>query len=133
MKALISPTEPRKTGYRVAQVEQQEFEVAAPLFWVTCADYVVADQYWYDPSDQTIKLIPIPVPTAAENKATAMQLLASTDWVNEPDVINPDINPHLLNQAAFITYRSQVRPIAINPTAGILNWPIEPISEWSAV
>jgi hypothetical protein len=63
MKALISPNEPRETGYRVAQVEQQEFEVAPPLFWVTCANNVVADQFWYDPTDQTIKPIPEPDPT----------------------------------------------------------------------
>ena len=60
MKALISPIEPRETGYRVAEVEQQAFEVAPPLFWVDCADNVVADQFWYDPSDQTIKPIPVP-------------------------------------------------------------------------
>ena len=56
-EALISPNEPRETGYRVAQVEQQKFEVALPLFWVDCADDVVADQFWYDPVDQTIKPI----------------------------------------------------------------------------
>ncbi len=60
MKALISPNESRQTGYRVAQIEQQEFEVAEPLFWVTCANNVVADQFWYDPSDQTIKSFPEP-------------------------------------------------------------------------
>lgn len=65
MKALISPNEPRETGYRVAQVEQQEFEVASPLFWVDCANNVVADQFWYDPSDQTIKPIPQPEPEPA--------------------------------------------------------------------
>jgi hypothetical protein len=62
MKALISPNEPRQTGYRVAQVEQQEFEVASPLFWVSCATDVVADQFWYDPTDQTIKPFPAPEP-----------------------------------------------------------------------
>jgi hypothetical protein len=62
MKALISPIEPRETGYRVAQVEEQEFGVAEPLFWVECANNVVADQFWYDPSDQTIKSIPEPEP-----------------------------------------------------------------------
>jgi hypothetical protein len=60
MKALISPNESRQTGYRVAQIEQQEFEVAEPLFWVTCANNVVADQFWYDPLDQTIKSFPEP-------------------------------------------------------------------------
>lgn len=62
MKALISQIEPRETGYRVAQVEQQEFPVAPPLFWTLCSDDVVADQYWYDPADQTIKPIPQPEP-----------------------------------------------------------------------
>ena len=61
MKALISPTEPKETGYRVAEVAQQQFEVAEPLFWVSCAANVVADQFWYDPADQTIKPIPQPV------------------------------------------------------------------------
>jgi len=55
MKALISPVETVQTGYRVAQVESQEFEVASPLFWVTCEGNIVADQFWYDPADQTIK------------------------------------------------------------------------------
>jgi hypothetical protein len=63
MKALISTVEPRETGYRVAQVEQDEniFAVAEGLFWVDCADDVVADQFWYDPIDETIKPIPAPV------------------------------------------------------------------------
>lgn len=60
MKALISPIEPRKSGYRVAQTidDNAEFGVAEPLFWVNCADNVVADQFWYDPADQTIKPFP---------------------------------------------------------------------------
>jgi len=62
-KALISTIEPRESGYRVAQVvdEGQTFEVAATLFWVDCADDVVADQFWYDPSDQLIKANPVVV------------------------------------------------------------------------
>jgi hypothetical protein len=59
MKALISPQEPRVTGYRVAQVEMESFEIAQPLFWVDCADDVNADQFWYDPADQTIKSFPV--------------------------------------------------------------------------
>jgi hypothetical protein len=60
MKALISPNEPRQTGYRVAETSESGFEVQEPLFWVDCANDVKADQFWYDPSDQTIKPIPIP-------------------------------------------------------------------------
>ena len=60
MQALISPIEPRETGYRVAQVSVISFEVAKPLFWTPCADNVFADQFWYDPSDEQIKPIPQP-------------------------------------------------------------------------
>lgn len=62
MKALISPLEPVEAGYRVAQVEpdNKTFPVADPLFWTPCADNVVADQFWYDPTDDQIKPIPEP-------------------------------------------------------------------------
>jgi len=62
MKALISTIEPVETGYRVAQVvaDNATFPVSAQLFWASCADNVVADQFWYDPSDETIKAIPQP-------------------------------------------------------------------------
>jgi hypothetical protein len=61
-EALISTIEPRETGYRVAQVvpENETFPVAPALFWTPCADDVVADQFWYDPADQTIKPFPPP-------------------------------------------------------------------------
>ena len=64
MQALISTIEPRETGYRVAQVEPDAnvFAVAEAMFWAPCADDVVADQFWYDPTDQTIKPIPVPEP-----------------------------------------------------------------------
>lgn len=61
MKALISSVESVQTGFRVAQIEQEEnvFLVADGLFWVDCADDCVADQFWYDPADQTIKAVPV--------------------------------------------------------------------------
>lgn len=57
MKALISLIETRQTGYRVAQVVDDGiiFPVSDELFWFDCAADVVADQFWYDPFDQTIK------------------------------------------------------------------------------
>lgn len=63
--ALISPNEPAysydKTvlGIRVAEVCDTPFEVAPPLFWVECADNVVADQFYYDTDTQTIIAKPI--------------------------------------------------------------------------
>ena len=56
-----SPFQPIMATYpnscRVAEVCPSEFEVALPLFWVDCADDVVADQFYYDTNDQTIKPI----------------------------------------------------------------------------
>ena len=66
MKALISPDEPRQAGYRIAEVAQNSFEIAPPLFWVDCADDVVADLYWYDPATQSIELIPISEPVVSQ-------------------------------------------------------------------
>jgi hypothetical protein len=62
MKALISPIEPRETGYRVAEVSKVSFDVAPPLFWIDCDESIVQDIFWYDPSDQTIKPIHEPEP-----------------------------------------------------------------------
>jgi hypothetical protein len=56
-QALISTVEPRANGYRVAQVEENSFPVADTLFWVECLDNIIADQYYYDPADETIKAI----------------------------------------------------------------------------
>lgn len=65
MKALVSPNEVvldpntgAPLGQRVAQVLEESFPVAPPLFWVPCGDEVNADQYYYDPADETVKLIP---------------------------------------------------------------------------
>jgi len=78
-KALISTVEPRESGYRVAQVEDAAnvFETASSLFWVDCADDVVADQFWYDPSDELIKANPVVVaPTKEELMAQLAALQA---------------------------------------------------------
>lgn len=50
---------------RIAEVADQSFEVAQPLFWVDCADDVTADGYWYDTANQTIQAIPAPPPKPA--------------------------------------------------------------------
>jgi hypothetical protein len=82
-KALISTVEPRESGYRVAQVEDAAnvFEVAPSMMWVDCADDVVADQFWYDPSDELIKANPVVVVEApvvvAPTKEELMAQLAA--------------------------------------------------------
>lgn len=47
---------------RVAQVADQTFEVALPLFWTPCDDDVVADQWYYNMGDQNIYPVPPPAP-----------------------------------------------------------------------
>ena len=84
MKSLIDPnssvrhivswtaTKPYKPVFetypdsaRVCQVQETEFEVAQPLFWVDCADNVVVDQFYYDTANQVINpIIDAPFPTA---------------------------------------------------------------------
>jgi hypothetical protein len=68
MKALISTIETRITGYRVAEVvpDGATFPVSDMLFWTDFPSnfdpaLVPFDQYWYDLSDQLIKLILQPV------------------------------------------------------------------------
>jgi hypothetical protein len=67
-QALISPNEKvydyegTLLGERVAEVTTSPFEVAPPLFWVACADDVVADQWYYDPATYQIDPIPAPPP-----------------------------------------------------------------------
>ncbi len=48
---------------RVAEVVDAQFPVASPLFWVDCADNVVADQFYYE--SQTQQILPVP-PNAPE-------------------------------------------------------------------
>lgn len=67
--ALISPDEPVYSydgtylGERVAQVEppQNVFPVADPLFWVSCADDVVQDKFYWNGN----ACIAIPTPPLA--------------------------------------------------------------------
>ena len=64
MKALVSPNEPCQSGFRIAEVEPDDkvFDVAQPLFWVDCANDVLADHFWYDPETETIKPVSYPEP-----------------------------------------------------------------------
>lgn len=127
MQALISPNDDN----RIAQVEPDDniFPVAPPLFWATCPENCVADQWTY--VDGVFEPPVPPIATADENKATAIQLLSDTDWVNQPDVRNTANSPHLLNGEAFDVYRVSVRQYAVNPVAGNIDWPVKPTEQWS--
>jgi hypothetical protein len=136
-KALIDPnslilnSEAEILGYRIVQIAISEFPVAPPLFWTDCTSSVDQNTEYYDPTTQEFKPLPPVEPTAAQNRTTAIQLLRDTDWVNEPDVYNTANTPHLLNRQEFLDYRIVIRPYAVNPVAGNINWPTKPVEQWS--
>lgn len=69
---------------------------------------------------------------AAKNacKAQAVQLLNDSDWTTIPDVANPsDSNPYLTNQREFMTWRSEIRQLAVNPVVAPV-WPTQPTPQW---
>lgn len=113
MKALIDENKV------VVQVEQQEFDVAEPCFWVNCTDNIIAYQYKYENGE----IVPIvrPQRTAEQNKLIAKKLLQDSDWTALPDV-------NLANKTEWETYRSVVRNIANNPPEGDVSWPAVPLS-----
>jgi hypothetical protein len=75
---------------------------------------------------------PTPEQIAAQNKQQASALLQATDWVNEPDVIDPTRFPHLTNRDEFLDYRSDLRLIAVNPpTTPVTDWPTKPATVWA--
>ena len=43
-------------GARIAEVVETQFEVGGDLYWVDCNSSVNANDYYYDTSDNTIKL-----------------------------------------------------------------------------
>jgi hypothetical protein len=61
-----TPSEPIFTiipnAERVAEVADTTFEVASPLFWVDCADNILADQWYYDSETADFVVIPEPPP-----------------------------------------------------------------------
>jgi len=63
-------------------------------------------------------------------KQQAVALLQETDWTTIPDVANPsDSNPYLTNQREFMTWRSEIRQLAVNPVVAPV-WPTQPTPQW---
>jgi hypothetical protein len=103
--------------------------------WVVPPEYIQSDtanigDTYVD--GQFIPYVP-PAPTVEENKQNAVTKLQATDWTSIADVADPALsNPYLMNQAEFFAYRSALRAIAVNPTAGVLTWPTKPQEQWSS-
>lgn len=89
----------------------------------------------YDSEDNIVDYDPVAVQAEADKiacKNQAVQILNATDWTSIGDVGNPQMsNPYLVNQAAFIAYRSQIRALAVNPVADPV-WPTQPTEQWSS-
>lgn len=62
-------------------------------------------------------------------KALASSLLYATDWTTIPDVADPTNSPYLTNQSEFVTWRSQIRELAVNPVDDPV-FPTEPTPTW---
>lgn len=65
---LVDPAQPIFEKYenstRIAEVCDQQFEVAYPMFWIDCEDNIVADQYWYNiETSQILPVENVPMPT----------------------------------------------------------------------
>jgi len=70
----------------------------------------------------------------AQTSATAQQLLSATDWTAIASVADPALsNPYLSNQAEFLSYRSQVRAIGVNPPTTAPVFPKAPTPAWQTV
>lgn len=63
MKALISPNE----NNRICQVEEQDFPVAEPLFWLDCPD-TITTEWTYDGTTFVAPVIPEQVVTPEPTK-----------------------------------------------------------------
>jgi hypothetical protein len=69
--ALVCKNEPREQGYRVAEiVDAIPFEPAPDHMWVECADDLLADAKWFDPSDSSFKEFPKPIVQASADQPT---------------------------------------------------------------
>lgn len=63
-------------------------------------------------------------------KQQASALLYETDWTTIPDVADSANSPYLTNQAEFISWRSQIRLLAINPVVDPI-FPPKPDEIWA--
>ena len=60
---------------RVAEVTDAEFPVAEPLFWIDCADDVVADQWYYDTVQAACFIVPTTPPIYEQPTVVGAQAL----------------------------------------------------------
>jgi hypothetical protein len=64
-------------AYRIAEVNDSQFEVANPLFWVECPDDIISHEFYYDSVTKTFIKIPdtAPYPELTQPSTTGSQNL----------------------------------------------------------
>jgi hypothetical protein len=89
--------------------------------------YKITEKYTAEEKELKIK-----EETKRNNKQKAEQLLNETDWVEISSVSDTARIPHLVNFEEFMTYRMQIRAIAVSPSeTEITAWPTKPAGQWS--
>jgi hypothetical protein len=136
-KALISPNEKvydykgDYLGERIAEVSNNEFPIAPPLYWIDCDDNVNAMNYYYDNTNDTIVLIPVPLllNVTYEQKLNIIieernLRLQASDWTQLADAIANH------NQAwldAWNVYRQELRDFPATITQSNIDNLVYPI------
>jgi len=106
--------------------------------WSLSGDYYYGLEWFSDTPKPTQEELDALWPSTVETqakidcKSQAVAVLNATDWTSIADVGNPQTaNPYLVNQVAFITYRSAIRALAVNPVENPV-WPTAPTEQWSS-
>ena len=69
---------------------------------------------------------------AQQIAAQGKQILSNTDWTAIASIADPaESNPYLMNRPDFLTYRSAVRAIVLNPQYNSV-YPEAPVEQWSS-
>lgn len=117
----------------VVNVTIASAEFAQSQGWIEMPEYVNGNAVGIDWIYSNGVFTPPPTPDySAQNKEQAESLLKETDWTATIDIADPAYsNPYLTNQAEFLSYRSAVRSIAVNPPTTLAEFPNKPVEQWS--
>ena len=113
---------PQPTAGRYQTVYRDGVEQDAEGRWFTKYSVADMDQAAKDAVDARLK---------EANRERAKQELVDTDWCENASVRDTNNTPHLLNAAAFDTYRLALRRIVLNPPVDVQEWPTQPQGSWS--
>ena len=83
-KALISKIEPRESGYRIVQIENESdiYTMSEDFFWIDCEENINPTDFWFDPKDNSFKHIPIIEPSKPTLTELASQLQEIQTQIN---------------------------------------------------